>query len=188
MVGICQQVFNFGLQEHDKRQNEVNEFYSAVEEAKTSNIKKGVEKIGDFNKYRKKVTWLDWCMWSQFSSDVSMLQTLISFQILLDLTISASHKNVGFVVIKAFWRSFWRSSASFILSVSVTSHHWCNSSTIFIWGPPLPYTHRWVKVIANTTIISLVFFLLLLVSVRPDSHQRPKSAGIQNGRVWWWCQ
>ncbi|XP_071814847.1 dynein regulatory complex subunit 3-like [Apostichopus japonicus] len=54
MVGICRQVFNFGLQEHEKRQKEVNEFYSCIEEAKTENKEMGTSKIEDFNKYRKK--------------------------------------------------------------------------------------------------------------------------------------
>ncbi|KAJ8037161.1 Dynein regulatory complex subunit 3 [Holothuria leucospilota] len=54
MVAICQQVFSFGLQEHEKRQKEVSEFYACVEEAKKENKEMGVTKIADFDKYRKK--------------------------------------------------------------------------------------------------------------------------------------
>ncbi|XP_071507614.1 dynein regulatory complex subunit 3-like [Diadema antillarum] len=55
MVAICQQVFQFGLQEHEKRCKEVEEFYSCVQEAKEENKDMAVQKIAEFNKYRKKV-------------------------------------------------------------------------------------------------------------------------------------
>ena len=60
MVAICKQVFELGLQEHAKRQREVDEFYACVKEAKVENKDMGIVKIEQFNKYKKKVQWLNW--------------------------------------------------------------------------------------------------------------------------------
>ena len=55
MVGICKQVFDLGLAEHAKRQKDVEEFYACVQEAKVENKDMGIVKIGEFNRYKKKV-------------------------------------------------------------------------------------------------------------------------------------
>nr|XP_054762635.1 dynein regulatory complex subunit 3-like [Lytechinus pictus] len=55
MVAICQQVFAFGLDEHEKRCKEVDEFYSCVQEAKDENKDMAVDIIAVFNKYKKKI-------------------------------------------------------------------------------------------------------------------------------------
>lgn len=57
MVGICQQVFEVGLKEHERRKKEVEEFYSCVDDAKKENKEMAIKKIDEFKKYKKKV-WL----------------------------------------------------------------------------------------------------------------------------------
>ena len=55
MVGICKQVFEVGLKEHERRKKEVDEFYSCVDDAKKENKEMAIKKIDEFKKYKKKV-------------------------------------------------------------------------------------------------------------------------------------
>lgn len=53
-VGICQQIFEYGLQEHAKRDEEMNSFWECVEEAQTENKELGVVAIENFMNIKKK--------------------------------------------------------------------------------------------------------------------------------------
>ncbi|KAK3578006.1 hypothetical protein CHS0354_037388 [Potamilus streckersoni] len=53
-VAICYQMFEFGLQENEKRQEEVAQFWECVEEAKLENKEMGMKTIADFMVYKKK--------------------------------------------------------------------------------------------------------------------------------------
>ncbi|CAH1794345.1 unnamed protein product [Owenia fusiformis] len=52
---ICQQIFEFGLIEHEKRVGEIDEFWKAINEAKTENKNMGMVKVNDFIDYKKKL-------------------------------------------------------------------------------------------------------------------------------------
>ncbi|NP_001161581.1 LRRC48-like protein [Saccoglossus kowalevskii] len=52
---ICQQLFEFGLQEHAKRKKEVSEFFECIEDAKKENKDIAAEKIDSFLAYKKKL-------------------------------------------------------------------------------------------------------------------------------------
>ncbi|XP_071963999.1 dynein regulatory complex subunit 3-like [Antedon mediterranea] len=69
MVVICQQVFEFGLKEFDRREHDVQEFYACIQEAKDENKKDAINEIKKFNQYRKK-------MFAEFSqiSDPNVLK------------------------------------------------------------------------------------------------------------------
>ncbi|KAH3872436.1 hypothetical protein DPMN_035652 [Dreissena polymorpha] len=54
-VGICKQIFDYGLQENNKRQEEVNQFWECAMEAKTENKDTGIAHIENFMKMKKKV-------------------------------------------------------------------------------------------------------------------------------------
>lgn len=54
-VNICKQIFDYGLQENEKRQDEVNQFWECVEEAKTENKDAGMGHIENFMTMKKKV-------------------------------------------------------------------------------------------------------------------------------------
>ena len=54
-VGICQQIFEYGLQEHAKRDEEMNSFWECVEEAQTENKELGVVAIENFMTLKKRV-------------------------------------------------------------------------------------------------------------------------------------
>ena len=53
--GICLQIFEYGLQEHAKRDEEANSFWECVEEAKTENKELGMVAIENFVNMKKKV-------------------------------------------------------------------------------------------------------------------------------------
>ena len=55
-VGICQQIFEYGLQEHAKREEEIQSFWECVEEAKTENKEIGMVAIENFMNSKKKVS------------------------------------------------------------------------------------------------------------------------------------
>ena len=55
MVAICKQVFVIGLEEHDRRRKEVEEFYFCVDDAKKENKATAIRTIDEFKKYKKKV-------------------------------------------------------------------------------------------------------------------------------------
>ena len=52
---ICQQIFDFGLQKHAERSEEVNSFWEGVNEAKQENKDNGTKKINAFIEYQRKV-------------------------------------------------------------------------------------------------------------------------------------
>ena len=54
-VGICYQIFEYGIKEHDKRQAEVNQFWECIEEAKNENKQLGIKAIDEFMLMKKKV-------------------------------------------------------------------------------------------------------------------------------------
>ena len=54
-VQICQQIFEYGLQEHAKRDEEMNSFWECVEEARTENKEMGMVAIENFMVIKKKV-------------------------------------------------------------------------------------------------------------------------------------
>ena len=54
-VGICKQIFDYGLQENSKRQDEVNQFWECVDEAKTENKDAGNVHIENFMNMKKRV-------------------------------------------------------------------------------------------------------------------------------------
>ncbi|XP_046348948.1 dynein regulatory complex subunit 3-like [Haliotis rufescens] len=54
-VRICHQIFDYGLQEHSKRQDEVTQFWECVEEAKSENKAMGMRTIEDFIADKKRL-------------------------------------------------------------------------------------------------------------------------------------
>ncbi|XP_052781894.1 dynein regulatory complex subunit 3-like [Mya arenaria] len=54
-VGICKQIFDYGLQENSKRQEEVSQFWECVMEAKTENKDAGIGHINNFMNMKKRV-------------------------------------------------------------------------------------------------------------------------------------
>lgn len=73
MVAICKQVFVIGLEEHDRRRKEVEEFYFCVDDAKKENKATAIRTIDEFKKYKKKV--FDEI---HLITDSQMLDTLLS--------------------------------------------------------------------------------------------------------------
>lgn len=55
LSAICMQLFEFGLQESTKREEEVNQFWECVHEAKNENKQAAMDCIKDFVVYKKKV-------------------------------------------------------------------------------------------------------------------------------------
>ncbi|KAK3089457.1 hypothetical protein FSP39_003766 [Pinctada imbricata] len=54
-VAVCSQIFDFGLVEHKKREEEVKQFWECVEEAKQENKEIGMKAIDNFTNMKKKV-------------------------------------------------------------------------------------------------------------------------------------
>lgn len=52
---FCLQIFEFGIAEHEKREEEVKSFWECVEEAKQDNKRLGMMHIDDFTEMKKKV-------------------------------------------------------------------------------------------------------------------------------------
>ncbi|XP_070188419.1 dynein regulatory complex subunit 3-like [Littorina saxatilis] len=52
---ICQQIFEYGLQEHTRREGEVNQFWESVEEAKTENKDMGMKAVDEFLLEKKRL-------------------------------------------------------------------------------------------------------------------------------------
>ena len=48
-------MFNLGLKEHEKREEEINSFFSSISEARDDNKNQGVKCINDYSEYKKKV-------------------------------------------------------------------------------------------------------------------------------------
>ena len=53
---ICMQIFDFGIGEHEKREEEVKSFWECVEEAKQDNKRLGMLHIDDFTEMKKRVS------------------------------------------------------------------------------------------------------------------------------------
>ncbi|PVD37412.1 hypothetical protein C0Q70_00002 [Pomacea canaliculata] len=54
-TAICQQMFEYGLQEHQKREAEVEQFWECVEEAKTENKEMGMRAVQEFMADKKQM-------------------------------------------------------------------------------------------------------------------------------------
>ena len=54
---ICQQLFDFGLSEYEKRKAEVDMFWECVNEAKQENKEMGMKAIEDFMAEKKSVSY-----------------------------------------------------------------------------------------------------------------------------------
>lgn len=52
---ICTQIFDFGIAEHEKREEEVKSFWECVEEAKQDNKRLGMVHIDEFTDAKKRV-------------------------------------------------------------------------------------------------------------------------------------
>lgn len=52
---ICTQIFDFGIAEHEKREEEVKSFWECVEEAKQDNKRLGMVHIDEFTETKKRV-------------------------------------------------------------------------------------------------------------------------------------
>ena len=54
-TAICEEIFEFGLKEHEKREAEIASFFSCLEEATKDNNNAGVKHIHNYIEYKKKV-------------------------------------------------------------------------------------------------------------------------------------
>lgn len=71
-TAICQEIFEFGLKEHEKREAEIASFFSCLEEATQENNNTGVKHIHSYIEYKKKV-FLDYTS----LNDQSHMETLM---------------------------------------------------------------------------------------------------------------
>lgn len=71
-TAICQEIFEFGLKEHEKREAEIASFFSCLEEATQENNNTGVKHIHSYIEYKKKV-FLDYTS----LTDQSHMETLM---------------------------------------------------------------------------------------------------------------
>ncbi|NXJ92292.1 DRC3 protein, partial [Corythaixoides concolor] len=53
-VSVCENLFNYGLKEHEKREAEVSDFYESLHEALTANQQEGRKIILDFENQKKR--------------------------------------------------------------------------------------------------------------------------------------
>lgn len=51
-------MFDLGLKEHEKRQEEISSFFGSIKEAREDNKQQGVKCIDDYCEYKKKVIFL----------------------------------------------------------------------------------------------------------------------------------
>ena len=54
-AAVCEEIFQFGLKEHEKREAEIASFFSCLEEATQDNNNVGVKDIHEYIEYKKKV-------------------------------------------------------------------------------------------------------------------------------------
>lgn len=86
-VSVCENLFNFGLKEYEKREAEVSEFYECRNEALTANQQESRKLILDFENRNKTVTslyfcWFDtWFIYTSFSlrTRVALLKLELRF-------------------------------------------------------------------------------------------------------------
>ena len=57
-TAVCQEIYEFGLKEHEKREAEIASFFSCLEEATQDNNNAGVKHIHNYIEYKKKVSQL----------------------------------------------------------------------------------------------------------------------------------
>ncbi|XP_068761038.1 dynein regulatory complex subunit 3-like [Montipora capricornis] len=73
-TAVCEEIFQFGLKEHDKREAEIASFFSCLEEATQDNNNSGVKDIHNYIEYKKKVL-LDYAtMTDQVQMEILMNQ------------------------------------------------------------------------------------------------------------------
>ena len=58
-IDVCRMIFNFGMEQSLKRDEEVVTFFSCLEEAKQDNKLKGVKQVENFLIYQKTVGFFD---------------------------------------------------------------------------------------------------------------------------------
>ena len=56
-TAVCEEIFEFGLKEHEKREAEIASFFSCLEEATQDNNNAGVKHIHNYIEYKKKVSF-----------------------------------------------------------------------------------------------------------------------------------
>lgn len=71
-TAVCQEIYEFGLKEHEKREAEIASFFSCLEEATQDNNNAGVKHIHNYIEYKKKV-FLDYTS----MTDPSLLESLM---------------------------------------------------------------------------------------------------------------
>ncbi|KAL9956946.1 hypothetical protein ACROYT_G038512 [Oculina patagonica] len=71
-TAVCQEIFEFGLKEHEKREAEIASFFSCLEEATQDNNNAGVKHIHNYIEYKKKV-FVDYTS----MTDQSLLESLM---------------------------------------------------------------------------------------------------------------
>ena len=54
-TAICEEIAQFGLKEHQRRQEEIKSFFSCIEEAVSLNKQACVQCIENFENYKRKV-------------------------------------------------------------------------------------------------------------------------------------
>ncbi|XP_022802864.1 dynein regulatory complex subunit 3-like [Stylophora pistillata] len=73
---ICQEIFEFGLKEHEKREAEVASFFSCLEEATQENNNTGVKHIHSYIEYKKKV-FLDYTSLTDSSHMATLMKEIV---------------------------------------------------------------------------------------------------------------
>lgn len=54
-LNVCQGMFELGLKEHEKREEEIKSFFDSISDAQEENKNRGVKSINDYSEYKKKV-------------------------------------------------------------------------------------------------------------------------------------
>ena len=54
-LDLCQEMFDLGLKEHEKREEEIGSFFGSIGEAREDNKNLGVKCINEYSEYKKKV-------------------------------------------------------------------------------------------------------------------------------------
>lgn len=57
-VGVCQEIFEYGLEKHQERMREKGTFFKCIEEAKNDNKESAATAINEFTEYKKKL-WVE---------------------------------------------------------------------------------------------------------------------------------
>lgn len=75
-TAVCEEIFEFGLKEHEKREAEVASFFSCLEEATKDNNNTGVKHIHNYIEYKKKV-FLDYTSMTDQSQMASLMKEIL---------------------------------------------------------------------------------------------------------------